>query len=136
MLTILLAALVGAAASQPLLTFSPAVLPSTGSVITIKWSGVTGVTADDHISLYATGNNGQGVVLHELGYVYANMSTGWESGSGVLSFPLVNLRETLYSFAYKRVSGWVGANGYFWGLSPVILRTLGIFLVCMLWSTP
>lgn len=97
--SLLLLALLGASRAQPSLTFSPAVLPSSGSSLTVKWSGVTGATNEDVVAVKATLTT-SAFQMKDLGWVPVNMSAGWASGSGVFSIPLVNMRSVAYSFGY------------------------------------
>ena len=100
---VMLAAIAAVALSAPSVTFSPDTLPSSGSVVTIKWTGVDSPSSQDLLVVQANLNNGAGAALKPLGFMPVNATAGWETGSGVFSFPLVNMRTVAYSFAYVRV---------------------------------
>jgi hypothetical protein len=94
-------ALAAVAFAAPSVTFAPATLPSSGSTITVKWSGVSSPSNGDLLAV--RGTTAGGYTLKTFGFFAVNGSSTWQTGSGVISFPLVNLRATQYSFVYVQV---------------------------------
>ncbi|XP_074329006.1 putative inactive purple acid phosphatase 2 [Apium graveolens] len=89
--------------SKPSIYFSPKTLSKSGDPVTIKWSGIDPVSNLDWVGIYSPPNSSSD---HYIGYFFLSKSPTWQSGSGSLTFPLVNLRSN-YQF---RVFRWVGSE--------------------------
>lgn len=97
-----LAACAVLALAGPAVTFSPAVLPHSGAEVTVAWSGVAAPSNADVLVIHATVLSSS-TALQPFGYLPANQSVGWDTGSGSFTMPLVNLRDAAYWFEYKQV---------------------------------
>ena len=86
--------------SKVSLSITPTVLAKSGDPIRIQWSGIAEPSKLDWLGIYSPPDSD-----HEnfIGYVFLNSSATWQSGSGSISLPLINLRSN-YSF---RVFRWV-----------------------------
>ncbi len=96
-----LALVATALAAGASVTFSPSIIPSTGSMVTVKWSGVSSPNTDDVLQVQVT--TASGVSLLPLGWFPVNTTSTWSTGSGMISMPLMNMRGAQYSFAYMQV---------------------------------
>ncbi|XP_073021449.1 probable inactive purple acid phosphatase 2 [Primulina eburnea] len=81
------------------ISVSHKLLSKSGDPITIRWSGVDSPSKLDWLGIYSPSNSS-----HEnfIGYIFLSTSIGWRSGSGSLTFPVVNLRSK-YQF---RIFHW------------------------------
>lgn len=86
--------------SKVSISFSPNTLSKSGDPVTIKWSGVDPTSKLDWVGIYSPPNSSSD---HYIGYFFLNKSSTWQSGSGSITFPLVNLRSN-YQF---RIFRWV-----------------------------
>lgn len=116
MLPALLAAFAVGAAAAPLVSFSPSVLPYSGALLTVTWTGVEAPSSEDLLVVIATTASGP---LRPFGFLPVNQSAGWQTGSGSFQFPLVNLRVAAYSFQYNRVSGFGAPVGGLYEARPL-----------------
>lgn len=84
---------------QVSISISPTVLSKSGDSVFVQWSGVQSPSRLDWLGIYSPPSS-----KHDrfLGYVFLSSSPTWESGSGNISIPLVNLRSN-YSF---RIFHW------------------------------
>lgn len=86
--------------SKVSISFSPSILNNSGDPVEIRWSGVESPSKLDWLGIYSPPNSSH---KHFIGYVFLSSSPGWQSGSGSVSIPLVNLRSN-YSF---RIFRWI-----------------------------
>ncbi|KAH7516065.1 hypothetical protein FEM48_Zijuj10G0095200 [Ziziphus jujuba var. spinosa] len=84
---------------QVAISISPTVLNKSGDSVVVRWSGVQSPSKLDWLGIYSPPSSKHD---HFLGYVFLSSSPTWESGSGNVSIPLVNLRSN-YSF---RIFHW------------------------------
>uniref|UniRef100_A0A166EBS0 Purple acid phosphatase N-terminal domain-containing protein n=1 Tax=Daucus carota subsp. sativus TaxID=79200 RepID=A0A166EBS0_DAUCS len=84
--------------SKVSISFSPKTLSKSGDPVTIKWSGVDAPSELDWVGIYSPPNSSKD---HYIGYFNLSKSETWQSGSGSLTFPLVNLRSN-YQFRIFR----------------------------------
>ncbi|KAF3949507.1 hypothetical protein CMV_024627 [Castanea mollissima] len=86
--------------SKVSLSITPTVLAKSGDPIRIQWSGIAEPSQLDWLGIYSPPDSD-----HEnfIGYVFLNSSATWQSGSGSISLPLINLRSN-YSL---RIFRWV-----------------------------
>ncbi|EXB65080.1 putative inactive purple acid phosphatase 2 [Morus notabilis] len=73
-------------------------LPKSGDAVLIQWSGIADPSSLDWLGIYSPSTSSHADFV---GYVFLKSSPGWESGSGRVSVPLVNLRSN-YSFRIFR----------------------------------
>ncbi|XP_073054996.1 probable inactive purple acid phosphatase 2 [Primulina eburnea] len=85
--------------TQPSISITPKVIPKSGDPITITWSGIDSPVQLDWVGIYSPANSSND---NFIGYVFLSSSPGWESGSGSITIPLVNLRSD-YQF---RIFHW------------------------------
>ncbi|XP_076922933.1 putative inactive purple acid phosphatase 2 [Bidens hawaiensis] len=76
--------------SQPSLTLSTTSLSNSNNSLTITWSRVNSPSQLDWLGIYSPPNSS---LRNYIGYVYLNTSPGWQSGSGSITLPLINLRS-------------------------------------------
>ncbi|KAL6349973.1 hypothetical protein AAG906_002080 [Vitis piasezkii] len=89
------------ASSSPVsITLTAKTLAKSGDSIRIKWSGIDSPSDLDWLGIYSPPSS-----AHDnfIGYVFLSSCPTWESGSGSISLPLVNLRAN-YSFRIFRWS--------------------------------
>ncbi|CAI9096490.1 OLC1v1032652C1 [Oldenlandia corymbosa var. corymbosa] len=84
--------------SEVSISVTPKTIPKSGDEVTIKWSGVDSPTKLDWLGIYSPANSSH---KDFIGYFFLSSSPGWESGSGSISFPLINLRSP-YQFRIFR----------------------------------
>ncbi|CAM6104101.1 unnamed protein product [Calypogeia fissa] len=96
LITILIKEIRGANASK--LDVSPRSISKSGDTVTVSWAGVTAPTELDFLAIYTPPDSD-----HEnfIGWIELSSSPGWESGSGSVDIPLVNMR-TPYQFRLFR----------------------------------
>ncbi|KAK4261029.1 hypothetical protein QN277_004082 [Acacia crassicarpa] len=82
------------------ISITPTVLSKSGDSVQIQWSGVDSPSDLDWLGIYSPPDSHND---HFIGYVFLTRSPTWQSGSGSISFPLVNLRSN-YSFRIFRWS--------------------------------
>ncbi|WVZ24637.1 hypothetical protein V8G54_003181 [Vigna mungo] len=84
--------------SKPSLSATPTTLSKSGDFVHLQWSGVEGPSDFDFLAIYSPPTS-----PHDnfVGYRFLSESPTWESGSGNISFPLVDLRSN-YSFRIFR----------------------------------
>lgn len=97
-----LAALLGLGLSAPAITLTPSVLSTSDSTVTVAWSGVASPTGEDVLRVNGVLAS-TGMPLESFGWFPVNQSSTWQSGSGSLTFPLVNMRDALFTFSYAQV---------------------------------
>jgi hypothetical protein len=109
---IVVAAVTGAAVSAPSMSTIPDVMEQSGDPVVISWSGVEDASYWDTVAVFASATSEV-----PIGYVFVNVSSTWESGTGNITLPgLVNMRSA-YVFKYLQV--WGGTQtlvGFRWGL--------------------
>ncbi|PSS28818.1 Inactive purple acid phosphatase [Actinidia chinensis var. chinensis] len=76
--------------SSPSLSVSPQTLPKSGDPVTIRWSGIENPSKLDWLGIYSPPNSSSDDFI---GYVFLSKSATWQSGSGSITIPLVNLRS-------------------------------------------
>ena len=84
------------------LTASPAVLPFSGANVTIRWSGILGASLDDVIQIV---QRQEGGIEQTIGWLQVRDYSSWESGSGVVTIPLTNMRVDYFLFRYVNSGG-------------------------------
>ncbi|CAM8881374.1 unnamed protein product [Rhodiola kirilowii] len=84
--------------SDPTISISPTTLPKSGDSVTIEWSNIPSPSPLDWLGIYSPPNSSH---KHYIGYFFLTSSPSWQSGSGNLTFPLVNLRSD-YEFRIFR----------------------------------
>ncbi|KAK7317950.1 hypothetical protein RJT34_02598 [Clitoria ternatea] len=84
--------------SKASISVSPTNLSKSGDTVSIRWSGIDSPSDFDFLAIYSPPTS-----PHDdyLGYLFLSDSPSWQSGSGNLSVPLVNLRSN-YSFRIFR----------------------------------
>ncbi|XP_065860544.1 probable inactive purple acid phosphatase 2 [Euphorbia lathyris] len=80
------------------ISVTPTTLNKSGDAITITWSNVDSPSKLDWLGLYSPPDSHHD---HFIGYKFLSSSSDWESGSGSISLPVVNLRSN-YSFRIFR----------------------------------
>ncbi|EPS65927.1 hypothetical protein M569_08847, partial [Genlisea aurea] len=78
---------------------SPGTLAESGDDVTVRWSGIERPSDLDWLGIYSPANSSH---RYFIGYFFLSSSPGWESGSGSITFPLINLRSD-YQF---RIFHW------------------------------
>ncbi|KAF7809059.1 putative inactive purple acid phosphatase 2 [Senna tora] len=80
------------------ISITPTVLSKSGDSVQISWSGIDSPSDLDWLGIYSppTSHN-----HHFIGYVFLSRSPTWQSGSGSISLPIVDLRSN-YSFRIFR----------------------------------
>jgi hypothetical protein len=86
------------AQSKPSINVTPTTLTKSGDTVEIRWSGIQSPSELDFVGIYSPPNS-----THDnyIGYLFLSKSPSWQSGSGSLSLPLINLRSN-YSFRIFR----------------------------------
>uniref|UniRef100_A0A7N1A309 Purple acid phosphatase n=1 Tax=Kalanchoe fedtschenkoi TaxID=63787 RepID=A0A7N1A309_KALFE len=84
--------------AQPTISISPTTLAKSGDSVSVRWSNVPSPSPLDWLGIYSPTNSSH---KYFIGYFFLTSSPGWESGSGNLTFPLVNLRSD-YEFRIFR----------------------------------
>ncbi|XP_074339624.1 putative inactive purple acid phosphatase 2 isoform X1 [Apium graveolens] len=82
------------------ISISPKKLYKSGDPVTIKWSGLDSPSQLDWLGIYSPPNSKS---PHFIGYFFLSNSSTWQSGSGQITFPVINLRSN-YQF---RIFRWV-----------------------------
>lgn len=82
------------------ISVTPKILAKSGDQVTVKWSGVESPSKLDWLGIYSPSSSSP---KDFIGYFFLSSSPGWESGSGSISLPLVNLRSE-YQF---RIFRWL-----------------------------
>ncbi|XP_024989395.1 probable inactive purple acid phosphatase 2 [Cynara cardunculus var. scolymus] len=72
------------------LSISSNSLSKSNNSVTINWSRVDSPSQLDWIGIYSPPNSS---LYNYIGYLYLNTSPTWESGSGSITIPLINLRS-------------------------------------------
>ncbi|KAK6133924.1 hypothetical protein DH2020_032316 [Rehmannia glutinosa] len=85
--------------SQISISVSPRSIPRSGDPITIQWSGIDSPSKLDWLGIYSPANSS-----HQdfIGYIFLSSVPEWQSGSGSITIPLINLRSD-YQF---RIFHW------------------------------
>lgn len=86
--------------SQVNISVIPRSISKSGDPVTIQWSGIDSPSKLDWIGIYAPSTSSHD---NFIGYLFLSSSPGWESGSGSISIPLINLRSN-YQF---RIFRWL-----------------------------
>ena len=83
-------------------SITPTILAKSGDPIRIQWSGISSPTKLDWLGIYNPPNSSH---VNFIGYVFLSSSATWQSRSGSISIPLINLwSKSNYSF---RIFQWV-----------------------------
>ncbi|XP_027097832.1 probable inactive purple acid phosphatase 2 [Coffea arabica] len=82
------------------ISVTPKTLAKSGHPVTIRWSGIDSPSKLDWLGIYSPPTSSND---NFIGYIFLSTSPGWESGSGSISIPLVNLRSE-YQF---RIFRWI-----------------------------
>ncbi|KAL3631217.1 prolyl aminopeptidase [Castilleja foliolosa] len=85
--------------SQVAINVSSRSIPKSGDPITVSWSGIDSPSQLDWLGIYSPSNSSH---KDFIGYIFLSSSTGWKSGSGSTTIPLINLRSD-YQF---RIFHW------------------------------
>ncbi|PRQ40681.1 putative phosphodiesterase I [Rosa chinensis] len=85
---------------KPSITLNTTTLSKSGDSVLIEWSGVDSPSKLDWLGIYSPPSSRN---HHFLGYKFLSSSPTWQSGSGSISLPLINLRSN-YSFRIFRWS--------------------------------
>ncbi|XP_074309662.1 putative inactive purple acid phosphatase 2 isoform X2 [Silene latifolia] len=88
-LTIIISISSHCAKSTPTISATPTILEKSGDKIKITWKNISNPTELDWLGIYTPPNSQN---KHFIGYFFLSSSPNWESGSGSLTFPLINLR--------------------------------------------
>ncbi|KAL3840528.1 hypothetical protein ACJIZ3_025119 [Penstemon smallii] len=89
--------------SQVSISVTTKSIPKSGDPITIQWSGIDSPSKLDWLGIYSPANSSH---QNFIGYFFLSSSPEWESGSGSITLPLINLRSD-YQF---RVFHWVDSE--------------------------
>ncbi|KAF6165186.1 hypothetical protein GIB67_000770 [Kingdonia uniflora] len=81
------------------ISLTPKTLAKSGDAVRIDWTGVQSPSDLDWLGIYSPPNSAN---KNFIGYVFLSSCNNWESGSGSIELPLVNLRSN-YEF---RVFRW------------------------------
>uniref|UniRef100_A0A5B6ZW62 Purple acid phosphatase n=1 Tax=Davidia involucrata TaxID=16924 RepID=A0A5B6ZW62_DAVIN len=84
--------------SEVSVSVSTQTLSKSGDPVTIKWSGIDSPSKLDWVGIYSPPNSSSDDFI---GYIFTSSSPTWQSGSGSISIPLVNLRSN-YEFRIFR----------------------------------
>ncbi|XP_015073669.1 probable inactive purple acid phosphatase 2 [Solanum pennellii] len=89
-LLILFSLISSSSSSQISISVTPKTLSKSGDFVTIKWTGIPSPSKLDFLGIYSPPSS-----LHDnfIGYIFLSSTSEWESGSGSISIPLVNLRS-------------------------------------------
>ncbi|MQL87399.1 hypothetical protein Taro_019950 [Colocasia esculenta] len=85
-------------AAHVTISVSPRILSRSGDTVRIRWSGVQVPSELDWLGIYSPPSSAH---KYFIGYVFLSSSPGWQSGSGAVDLPLVDLRAN-YSFRIFR----------------------------------
>ncbi|KAG6426218.1 hypothetical protein SASPL_110438 [Salvia splendens] len=86
----LLSILVAPSSSKVSISVAPRSVSKSSDPVTIKWSGLDSPSHLDWLGIYTPVNSGH---RHFIGYIFLSSSPGWQSGSGSITIPLVNMRS-------------------------------------------
>ncbi|KAL3840529.1 hypothetical protein ACJIZ3_025120 [Penstemon smallii] len=78
---------------------TPIIVSKSGDPVTIHWTGIDSPSQLDWLGIYSPSNSSH---HNFMGYIFLSTSAGWESGSGSVSLPIVNIRSK-YQF---RIFHW------------------------------
>ncbi|XP_060186328.1 probable inactive purple acid phosphatase 2 [Lycium barbarum] len=81
------------------ISVTPKTLSKSGDLITIKWTNIPSPSKLDFLGIYSPPNSTHN---NFIGYIFLSTRPEWESGSGSISIPLINLRSE-YQF---RIFKW------------------------------
>ncbi|PON79646.1 Acid phosphatase [Parasponia andersonii] len=95
---LLLSTLFFAIAQQVSISLNTTTLSKSGDSVLIQWSGIDTPSKLDWLGIYSPPSSDH---HNFVGYVFLSTSPSWQSGSGSVSIPLVNLRSN-YSFRIFR----------------------------------
>ncbi|KAK9277776.1 hypothetical protein L1049_007323 [Liquidambar formosana] len=84
--------------SQVSISISPKTLSKSGDSVRVQWSNIDSPSQLDWLGIYSPPDSSHD---NFIGYFFLSSSPTWQSGSGNLSFPLVNLRSD-YDFRIFR----------------------------------
>ncbi|XAR65255.1 Phosphodiesterase I [Bertholletia excelsa] len=90
-------------ASQVSISVSPHTLSKSGDRVTVQWSGIDSPSKFDWLGIYSPPDAAS---ENFIGYFFLSSSPTWQSGSGSITVPLVNLRSN-YQF---RIFQWTDAE--------------------------
>ncbi|XAR55923.1 Phosphodiesterase I [Bertholletia excelsa] len=93
-----LLSLLSPSCSVPSISVSPTTIPRSGDRVTIQWSGVESPSKLDWLGIYSPPNSSSADFI---GYLFLSSSPTWQSGSGSLDIPLIDLRSN-YEFRIFR----------------------------------
>ncbi|XP_074295755.1 putative inactive purple acid phosphatase 2 [Silene latifolia] len=88
-LTLIISVFSDDASSTPTISVTPTILDKSGDKIQITWTNLSNPSNLDWLGIYSPPNSPDS---HFIGYFFLSSSPTWESGTGSLSFPLINLR--------------------------------------------
>nr|ANN22407.1 purple acid phosphatase 2 [Camellia oleifera] len=92
-LSLILSLLFTPSASEVSISVSPQALSKSGDPVTIQWSGVDSPSKLDWLGIYSPPNSSSSDFI---GYLFLSTSPTWQSGSGSITIPLVNLRSNYH----------------------------------------
>ncbi|PHT48017.1 putative inactive purple acid phosphatase 2 [Capsicum baccatum] len=72
------------------ISVTPKTLSKSGDFVTIQWSGIQSPSKLDWLGIYSSPSSNHD---NFIGYIFLSSAPEWESGSGSISIPLVNLRS-------------------------------------------
>ncbi|XP_061368018.1 probable inactive purple acid phosphatase 2 [Gastrolobium bilobum] len=84
--------------SKPSISVSPTTLSKSGDSVVIRWSGIESPSDLDWVGIYSPPTSSHD---NFIGYLFLSKSPVWQSGSGSISLPLIDLRSN-YSFRIFR----------------------------------
>ncbi|KAL6573500.1 prolyl aminopeptidase [Orobanche hederae] len=76
--------------SQVTISVSSRSIPKSGDPITVQWAGIDSPSQLDWLGIYSPSNSSH---TEFIGYIFLSSSPGWQSGSGSITIPLINLRS-------------------------------------------
>ncbi|KAJ0679584.1 putative phosphodiesterase I [Helianthus annuus] len=97
--------------NPPLLSLSTPSLSRSNNSVIVTWTGVDSPSQLDWLGIYSPPDSS---LRNFIGYLYLNTSPTWQSGSGSITIPLINLRSN-YKIRIFRGSG--GESVVRYGLS-------------------
>lgn len=89
---------VSGAAAAATISFTPTTLNKSGDSVRVEWTNVDSPSELDWLGIYSPPNSPN---HHFIGYFFLSSAPTWKSGSGNLSFPVINLRQP-YQFRIFR----------------------------------
>ncbi|KAL1551110.1 putative inactive purple acid phosphatase 9 [Salvia divinorum] len=98
-LLLILSLLAAQSSSKVSISVAPRSVSKSGDPVTIRWSGLDSPSPLDWLGIYTPPNSAH---RHFIGYIFLSSSPGWQSGSGSITIPLVNMRSD-YQF---RIFHW------------------------------